>query len=146
VSGFVVDASIAIKWVVDEPGAKIAIQLLDHMLAAPDLLGPECANILWKKVMRGELSPQEAEAMAAALTITDLSLYPTRQHLQAAVAAAIALRHPVYDCIYLCLAEQLALPLVTADMRLVEAVRSRLSRRFADLVVPLGELPGVLAE
>ena len=144
-SGFVVDASVAIKWVVSEPGAEIAIQLLDHVLVAPDLLAPECANILWKKVVRGELSPQEAEAMAAALALSDLSLYPTRQHLKAAVAAAIALRHPAYYCIYLCLAEQLALPLVTADMRLVGAVRAPLSQRFADLVVPLGELPATLA-
>jgi len=41
--------------VVDEPDAQIAIKLLDHRLAAPDLLAPDCANILWKKVMRGEL-------------------------------------------------------------------------------------------
>lgn len=144
-SGFVVDASVAIKWVVEEPGADSAIRLLDHSLAAPDLLGPECANILWKKVLRGELSPQEAEAMAAALALADLSLYPTRQHLQAAVAAAIALRHPAYDCIYLCLAEELAQPLVTANTRLVETVRASRSGRFADLVVPLGELAGMLA-
>jgi predicted nucleic acid-binding protein len=50
VSGFVIDASVAIKWVVDEPGAEIAIQLLEHTLMAPDLLGPECANILGEGV------------------------------------------------------------------------------------------------
>jgi predicted nucleic acid-binding protein len=144
VSGFVVDASVAIKWLVEEPGAEVAIRLLDHALAAPDLLGPECANILWKKVMRGQLSAGEAATMAAALETADLSLHPTRHHLQAAVAAATALRHPAYDCVYLCLAEALAQPLVTADARLVEAVRSSPARRFSDLVIPLGELPGLL--
>ena len=144
-SGFVVDASVAIKWVVAEPGAGLATRLLDHPLAAPDLLGPECANILSKKVMRRELSPQEAETMAAALAAADLTLHPTRHHLQAAVALATTLRQPAYDCIYLCLAEQLAQPLVTADTRLVETVRAARSRRFAHLVVPLGELPGTLA-
>ena len=144
VSGFVVDASIAIKWVVDEPGAKIAIQLLDHMLAAPDLLGPECANILWKKVMRGELSPQEADSHGGRLGASPTSPSIRRcQHLQAAVAAAIALRHPAYDCIYLCLAERAGAAAGHRRQRLVEA-DVRLSRRFADLVVPLGSCQGCL--
>jgi predicted nucleic acid-binding protein len=45
-SGFVVDASVAIKWFVDEEGRAEAVGLLRHPLSAPDLLAPECANIL----------------------------------------------------------------------------------------------------
>ncbi len=143
--GFIVDASIVIKWVVDEPGADLATLLLDHPLAAPDLLGPECANVLWKKVMRGELSALEAETMAAALERADIALHPTRPFWRAAVAAACAVRHPAYDCVYLCLAEALAQPLVTTDKRLVDVVRAASPARFADLVVLLTELPRVLA-
>ncbi len=143
-SGFVVDASVAIKWLVDEPDAQLAALLLDHPLAAPDLLGPECANILWKKVVRDELSLPEAEAMAAALERAEIALYPTRRHWQAAVTAACALRHPAYDCIYLCLAEELARPLITADARLVRTVRTSAPARFGDLVVPLAELARLL--
>ena len=145
-TSFVVDASVAIKWMVEEPGADLAVLLLDHALAAPDLLGPECANILWKKVMRRELALTEAETMAAALENADIALHPTRGCWRAAVAVASALRRPAYDCIYLCLAEQLAQPMVTADERLVAAVRAAPSRRFADLVVPLTELPQTLAQ
>ena len=55
----VVDASVAIKWVVEEEGSEAAAGLLDgSTLAAPDFLIPECANILWKKVRRGELAPE----------------------------------------------------------------------------------------
>ena len=46
----VVDASVAIKWVVPEAGSERAITLLDHGLVAPDLLFSECANILWRKL------------------------------------------------------------------------------------------------
>lgn len=53
----VVDASIAIKWVVEEEGTGIAVDLRSRFrFVAPELLVPECANILWKKVQRGELT------------------------------------------------------------------------------------------
>ncbi len=46
----VVDASVVIKWVIEETGTQDALALRRHRLLAPDLLIPECANILWKKV------------------------------------------------------------------------------------------------
>ena len=57
----VIDASIAIKWVVEEPGTAAALSLLEKArLIAPELLLAECANILWKKVRGKELTPEEA--------------------------------------------------------------------------------------
>jgi predicted nucleic acid-binding protein len=53
VNGLVVDASLAIKWFIDEPDSAEALAVLRHPISAPDLLAPECANILWKKVGRG---------------------------------------------------------------------------------------------
>ncbi len=60
-TALVIDASVAIKWVIDEPGTAHALALRRHRLSAPDLLVAECAIILWKKVRRGELSDQEAK-------------------------------------------------------------------------------------
>ena len=49
----VIDASIAVKWVVEEDGTAEALVLRQKAkLTAPDLIIPECANILWKKVRR----------------------------------------------------------------------------------------------
>ncbi len=57
----VIDASIAIKWVVEEDGTDLALALRQKArLMAPDLIVAECANILWKKVQRKELSKDEA--------------------------------------------------------------------------------------
>ena len=54
-SDLVIDASIAIKWVIEEDRTKEALALRRQALAAPDLLVAECANILRKKVRRKEL-------------------------------------------------------------------------------------------
>ena len=58
---FVIDASIAVKWVVEEHYTPEALALYQRAkLIAPELLVAECANILWKKVQRQELSKPEA--------------------------------------------------------------------------------------
>ena len=115
---WVIDASVAIKWVVDEPGTQQALLLRRHRLVAPDLLVPECANILWKKVRRNELSEAEAVLAARLLQRADIELEPMRRLLEPATKLAIALGHPAYDCTYLALAEALSCAMVTADEQL----------------------------
>ena len=119
---FVVDASVAIKWVVPETGSEDAVGLLDYSLTAPDLICAECANILWKKVSRGELSSEEAEIAAQGLENAEISLSSSRANLASALSIAVALDHPADDCIYLALAQSLSLRLVTADQALVRKI------------------------
>jgi predicted nucleic acid-binding protein len=138
-----IDASVAIKWVVAEPGSAEAILLLDRRLYAPDLLCPECANILWKKVVRGELRPDEAEVAARTLEAAGIELVAMRPYLAPAAALAIELGHPAYDCIYLAVALQLAITCVTADQGLIQRIRQGDSR-FRDRVVALAEVPRAL--
>jgi predicted nucleic acid-binding protein len=140
-TSFVIDASVAIKWFVDEPGSEWAVSLLDHSLAAPDLLGPELANVLWKKVRRRELTAEEAELIAAAIDASDIAFHATRGALARTTAIACSLDHPAYD---LDLALRLGVPLVTADARLIDKLRSASAPRFAELVLPLAAVPGVL--
>ena len=52
----VIDAGIAVKWVVEEDGTREALVLRQKAkLIASDLLVDECANTFWKKVQRREL-------------------------------------------------------------------------------------------
>ena len=94
-----------------------------HRLFAPDLLIPECANILWKKVRRRELSAPEAVLAARLLQRADVSLEPMRPLLEAAARMAFTLDHPAYDCVYLALAQSLSCALVTADEHFVGKIR-----------------------
>ena len=62
---FVIDASIAAKWVVEEHRTPEALALRQKAkLIAPELLVAECANIQRKKVQRQELLKQEAHIAA----------------------------------------------------------------------------------
>jgi predicted nucleic acid-binding protein len=124
VTRLVIDASVAVKWVVTEPDTPLAVRLLKAApLAAPDLLVAECANILWKKVQRNELTPDEALLSARLLQHADIEIYPTRHLLESATRLAIDLSHPAYDCIYLSLAITNGWRFVTADDRLVRKIQ-----------------------
>jgi predicted nucleic acid-binding protein len=120
VSTLVIDASIAVKWVVEEDGTPEALMLRRQAkLIAPDLLMAECANILWKKVQRDELSKEEALLAARLLQGAEIELLPTRSSMEAATRIAIELDHPAYDCLYLALAIENGCKFVTADQRLL---------------------------
>jgi predicted nucleic acid-binding protein len=123
VKTLVVDASVAIKWVVEEPGTAEALALRRHRLTAPDLLVPECANILWKKARRKELSEAEALLAARLLERAEVDLAPMRRLLEPATQLAVTLDHPAYDCLYLALAQATNSDFITTDERLCAKVR-----------------------
>lgn len=121
----VVDASVLLKWVIEERGTSEALALRKHRLFAPDLIVAECANVFWKKVRRGEMGAEEAVMAAQLLERADIDLLPTRRLWSVATRWAVDLDHPAYDCIYLAAAASLSCPLVTAD-----AALPRLSERL----------------
>lgn len=135
---YVVDASVAAKWFLRENLHEKALHLLDYeeYLRAPDLLVAEVANIAWKKAVRDQISVKEAQIIAIAVPHYIATLFPSAQLVERAIAMAIALNHPVYDCIYLSCAEAAGGRLITADRRLCEAVRNT---EFEDLAQYLGE-------
>jgi predicted nucleic acid-binding protein len=140
VTTLVIDASIAVKWVVEESGTAAALSLLEKArLIAPELLVAECANILWKKVRGKQLSHEEALLAARLLQGAAMELLPIRPLLPAAAGIAIDLDHPAYDCVYIALAMERDCRFVTADERLVRMIRERGRGAFRERVVLLSE-------
>src|SRR5262245_58525630 len=99
----VVDASVAVKWVIPEElsDRAEAVRSRADRLLAPDLLFPEAANALWKKRARREITAREAGQALELLMAAGLDLRPSGPLLGRALQLARRLRHPVYDCIYL---------------------------------------------
>jgi predicted nucleic acid-binding protein len=120
----VVDASVALKWVLDEPGREAADALIDEELVAPTLWLLEAANALWRRVRRGELSHGEATERLLALADAPVVASDIEDDLFAAADLANALGHPVYDCLYLAAAIREDTYVITADSRF-HAVVSR---------------------
>jgi predicted nucleic acid-binding protein len=117
----VVDASVAFKWVVREEGSEAARALVaaGEPLIAPELVLVEVANAAWKGARRGLVAPGQLAVVAERLPDWLDRIHPVRPLLPRAVAIARDLDHPVYDCVYLALAEREAAALVTADLRLL---------------------------
>ncbi len=120
----VVDASVAVKWFVEEPLWEEAKRLVERRetLYAPDLLFAEVTNAAWKMVRRNEIDRAQAITMVAAVGDPLSRVFPSSQLRDRALQIALVLDHPVYDCLYIACAEFADAVLVTADARLCEAV------------------------
>ena len=121
---FVVDASVAVKLLVDEPDSDAARELAasGQELHAPRLMASEVANALWRKARVGEMERADAGAAMALLRDMPLRWNDDEAVTADAVRLALALDHPVYDCVYLALAHRIGATVVTADRRFVTAV------------------------
>ena len=124
-SRHVVDASVVIKWFIDEVHAEAARQLqAEHYdLLAPDLLWPESGNILWKKVRRGELTTAEARLIWGGLERQPITIFPSSLVIEPALEIAFDTDRTVYDSCYLALAMLVDCQLVTADQRFFNALK-----------------------
>lgn len=134
---WVVDASIAAKWVLpNEPQEDEALVLRERIVggefkaAVPDLFWPEMANLLWKSVRRGRMVAEKAVLDLAGLQDLDIGTYESFPLCRQALVWSLALGHSPYDLIYAALAQHLSAEVVTADERFFQAVGSRLPVRW----------------
>ena len=119
----VLDASVALKWVLVEPLSDEALAIRDAFLGghlnliAPDVFLPEVANALARSHRRG-IIPEPISPYGELLAM-GLRLFPTPPLVERALEIATSHRIGVYDCIYVALAEREGCDLITADDRLV---------------------------
>lgn len=127
---YVLDSSVALKWVLPEADSGRAIRLRDeyshgiHELLAPDIFPPEVANGLasaerQKRIRAGESAIFLNDVLSAAPALQHSSLLLIR-----AMEIAISTKQAVYDCIYLALAEAERCDLVTADDQFARGLRA----------------------
>jgi len=118
----VVDASVAVKWFIAEPGHEFAAALLEAFpeRIASGFVVVELANVLWKKLGRAEICAFQAEEALRELPRFFQSFLPARDLVSRAPQLSLDLNHPVYDCLYLACAEQESAKLATADARLAK--------------------------
>jgi predicted nucleic acid-binding protein len=125
-TGYVVDASVAVKWLVTEPLTDRAVRLLnaDLTLIAPELLFAEAANALWALCRRGDIDRTDFADAIDVLKAAPIAIPASMRQLAASASRlAVDLSHPVYDCFYLALGVQEHYPVVTADRRFHDVVR-----------------------
>lgn len=120
----VFDASVVVKWyIATDPFFDAALQARDeYEAAAPALMQAEVANALWKYIRVGVMNLEDACEGVAVLEEL-IALTPDNELLTPALRLSAQLDHPVYDCVYLAMAQRRALPLITADRRLAEQAR-----------------------
>jgi predicted nucleic acid-binding protein len=121
----VVDASVAVKWVLPEADSDraAAIRAADDDLIAPSLAYAEIGSAIWRAVLRDDVAAREAREELRIAVAHYRRIVPLEELAERALELATHLRHPIYDCFYLALAERESAPLATADEAMIAAAR-----------------------
>ncbi len=127
----VVDASLAVKWLIEEEHSDKATALVRRLdsegtrLAAPYLMPTEVANVLHQRVLRGHLSVGMATRLLQDLMAVGVELHEFPElHARALTLASVLQQGAVYDAHYLALSETLDCELWTADKKFLRAAET----------------------
>jgi predicted nucleic acid-binding protein len=143
---FVVDASVGLKWVLQEPDSPQAERLArsEVDLLVPDFWLNEACNVLWLQVRRKLFTPEEARDALALLReqvdptpTADLALHDI------ALEIGLAINHSPYDTLYVAFALATgADKVVVADGPFVTAMRGHPDPALANILLPLAAWAG----
>ncbi|GAC1560966.1 MAG: type II toxin-antitoxin system VapC family toxin [Ktedonobacteraceae bacterium] len=137
-SGVVVDAHIAIKWVLRENDSHIARSLLSDwikeqvVVLVPTLFTYEITNILYRKARQKEISFDSAKLGITKILSTGLEIahsegFDSFINIRAMELAESFHLPATYDAHYLALAESERYDLWTADTHMWNTVKEKLS-------------------
>lgn len=139
----VVDASVALKWVLEEADSHLAkaLALSEEVLLVPDLWLSEACNVLWLQVRRRVLT---ADGAHEGLRLLRAQIEPTPTVdlglQEVALDIGIAVNHSTYDTMYLAFAIAMgAEQVIAADGPFVRAMQMHPERSIAGMVLPLQE-------
>lgn len=129
----VIDASVALKWVLnDEEHVLEASQtLLDWRarrleLTAPNLLCHEYCNALWVAARQSRLTQQDAYTAIEFFGQIDIAYYSAREFWKESLDIAFGYQRTFYDSVYVALAERMGVWFFTGDRRLYNALSPHL--------------------
>lgn len=119
----VVDASVVVKWFVDESGSDAARALFgdEVLFVAPGHMLGEVGEVLVRHLRAGKITEQQFEIARVALPGSFVSV-ALDEILADALRLAVDLEITVYDALYVVTADRWSTKLVTADRKLVRSV------------------------
>lgn len=128
----VADASVIVKWFVEEENSDKALMLRDKYIegeiriAAPELMPLEVLNALYYKRL---FSRDEMREISEALEAYSFTLYPLRgEYAEKTVEVAFENDVTVYDASYIALAVVKNTHVYTADEKLVKRLKGEYSK------------------
>ncbi|BAS56151.1 PilT domain-containing protein [Leptolyngbya boryana NIES-2135] len=129
-SAYVVDASVVIQYAITQeytPEVRVLIARMYQVdrLYLPEFCLLECTNVIWKAVRFNNLAPSIASQIITELQRLPLQIEPVISLLPNALQIGLTYQLAIYDSLYIALAEQLDLPLISLDERQVRAAAAK---------------------
>ena len=125
---YLLDASVALRWFVDQPGSEAAAHWLKRFASEPKLL--IAPDILRFELFGGlsRLQPRQGKGWAARCfmrfdRLGVRTLASTKTLFERALELAYDIRMGGYDALYLAHAESLGIPWLTADAKVLRRLK-----------------------
>jgi predicted nucleic acid-binding protein len=139
---YVLDSSVAVKWVLLEQFSDKAKRLRAdfqthvHELVSPDFFPLEVLHALTRAERQGRISPPQGGILWADVMTTPPRLVPSLPLAPRAYEISSQMRVGVHDCVYVALAETEQCDLITADDKLIKNLQIHFP-----FIQPLAGLP-----
>jgi predicted nucleic acid-binding protein len=131
---FVVDTSVAAKWILNEPGHGEALEWLERSvqgeisLLSPDLLLLEFASLISKRNRRKQMTDGQAREAYEMMVRFAPRLVETQPRLELALELSLSNALSLWDCVFLAVAIEHQCALITADSRFYRGVLGHYSK------------------